>query len=214
VRVVIAEDSTLLREGLARLLADGGFDVVARCCDANELRDAVRRLTPDVAVVDVRLPPAYSDEGARAALEIRAAHPGVSVLLLSQDVDPSHAIALVGERPGGFGYLLKKRVLEVADFLDALRLVARGGFVIEPEVMARLVGGPRNEGRLGELTRREHEVLGLIAEGLSNRGICDRLFLSGKTVESHVNSIFWKLGLTPAVDTHRRVLAALEFIAS
>ena len=213
-RVVIAEDSALLREGLARLLADGGFEVVACCGDAAELLTAVRVHEPDVAVVDVRMPPTQTDEGARAARELRTEHPDVAVLLLSQAVEPAHAVALFRERPDGFGYLLKERVLDIEDFLDAVRIVARGGTIVDPEVMARLLGTRRAEGRLAELTAREREVLRLIAEGLSNGGICRRLFLSPKTVETHVNSIFGKLRLVPAQDDHRRVLAVLAFLNS
>jgi DNA-binding NarL/FixJ family response regulator len=211
-RVVIAEDSVLLREGLARVLSDGGFEVVAHAGDAAELRRAVRRHKPDVAVVDIRMPPTQTDEGARAALEIRAEQPDVAVLLLSQVVEATHALALASERPEGFGYLLKDRVLEIDDFLEAVRRVGKGGTAIDPEVIGQLLGRRREEDPLGELTPREREVLGLMAEGLSNRGICEKLVVSPKTVETHVNSIFWKLGLMPAPDEHRRVLAVLAFL--
>jgi DNA-binding NarL/FixJ family response regulator len=212
VRVVIAEDSVLLREGLARVLSDGGFDVVAQAANADELKRAVRRFKPDVAVADVRMPPTQTDEGARAALEIRAESPEVAVLLLSQIVEATHALALVSERPEGFGYLLKDRVLEIDDFLDAVRRVGRGGTAIDPEVIGQLLGRKRAESPLDELTPREREVLELMAQGLSNRGICEKLFISPKTVETHVNSIFGKLGLMPAQDEHRRVLAVLAFL--
>jgi DNA-binding NarL/FixJ family response regulator len=212
VRVVIAEDSVLLREGLARVLTDGGFEVVAQAANADELRKAVRRFKPDVAVVDIRMPPTQTDEGARAALEIRAEQPDVAVLLLSQVIEATHALALVSERPSGFGYLLKDRVLEIDDFLDAVRRVAKGGTAIDPEVIGQLLGRRREEGPLDELTPREREVLGLMAQGLSNRGICEKLVVSPKTVETHVNSIFGKLGLMPAQDEHRRVLAVLAFL--
>jgi DNA-binding NarL/FixJ family response regulator len=214
VRVVIAEDSALLREGLARILTEGGFEVLAQTTNAEELRDAVRRRKPDVAVVDVRMPPTHTDEGARAAREIRDTHPEVGILLLSQVVEAAHALALVSEHPEGFGYLLKDRVLEIDDFLEAVRRVGRGGTAIDPHVIGQLLGRKREDDPLGELTPREREVLGLMAEGLSNRGICTRLFLSPKTVETHVSSIFLKLGLMPAADDHRRVLAVLEFIRS
>jgi DNA-binding NarL/FixJ family response regulator len=214
VRVVIAEDSALLREGLARILAEGGFEVAAQCVNADELRDAVRRRKPDVAVVDVRMPPTHTDEGARAAREIRAEYPEVGVLLLSQVVEAAHALALFSERPEGFGYLLKDRVLEIDDFLEAVRRVSRGGTAIDPAVIAQLLGRPREDDPLAELTPREREVLALMAEGLSNRGICGRLFLSPKTVEAHVKNIFMKLGLMPAPDDHRRVLAVLAFLRS
>ncbi|HET8873694.1 MAG TPA: response regulator transcription factor [Gaiellaceae bacterium] len=210
-RVVIAEDSVLLREGLARVLADGGFDVVAQAVNADELKAAVRRYQPDVAVVDIRMPPTQTDEGARAALELRADQQ-IPILLLSQVVEATHALALVSEQPEGFGYLLKDRVLEIDDFLEAVRRVGKGGTAIDPEVIGQLLGRRREEGPLDELTPREREVLGLMAEGLSNRGICEKLVVSPKTIESHVNSIFWKLGLIPVPDEHRRVLAVLAFL--
>jgi DNA-binding NarL/FixJ family response regulator len=212
VRVVIAEDSVLLREGLARVLADGGFEVVAQAGDADELRRHVRLEKPDVAIVDIRMPPTQTDEGARAALELRAEQPDVAVLLLSQIVEATHALALASENPSGFGYLLKDRVLEIDEFLDAVRRVARGGTAIDPEVIAQLLGRRREEDPLGELSPREREVLTFMAEGLSNRGICEKLVVSPKTVETHVNSIFWKLDLVPAPDEHRRVLAVLAFL--
>jgi DNA-binding NarL/FixJ family response regulator len=212
VRVVIAEDSVLLREGLARVLADGGFEVVARAANGDELKKAVRRFKPDVAVVDVRMPPTQTDEGARAAVEIRAEQPEVAVLLLSQVIEATHALTLVSESAEGFGYLLKDRVLEIDDFLDAVRRVGKGGTAIDPEVIAQLLGRKRDEGPLDELTPREREVLELMAQGLSNRGICEKLFVSPKTVETHVNSIFGKLGLMPAQDEHRRVLAVLTYL--
>ena len=211
-RVVIAEDSVLLREGLARLLADGGFEVAAQAADASELKKAVRRFKPDVAVVDVRMPPTQTDEGARAALEIRAEQPEVAILLLSQVVEATHALALVSERPEGFGYLLKDRVLEIDDFLEAVRRVGKGGTAIDPEVIAQLLGRKRQASPLDELTPREREVLELMAQGLSNKGICEKLVVSPKTVETHVNSIFWKLDLLPAQDEHRRVLAVLAYL--
>jgi DNA-binding NarL/FixJ family response regulator len=212
VRVVIAEDSVLLREGLVRVLEADGFEVAAQVGDADALREAVRRERPDVALVDIRMPPTQSDEGTRAARAIRSEHPDVNVLFLSQVVDARPALQLFGERPEGFGYLLKDRVLEIDDFLDAVRRVARGGSAIDPEVVAQLVGRPREHDPLGALTRREREVLSLMAEGRSNRGICAKLFLSPKTVETHVNSIFTKLGLASAPDDHRRVLAVLAFL--
>jgi DNA-binding NarL/FixJ family response regulator len=214
VRVVIAEDSALLREGLARILAEGGFEVAGQCANADELHDVVRRRRPNVAVVDVRMPPTHSDEGARAARELREEYPEMGVLLLSQVVEAAHALALFSERPEGFGYLLKDRVLEIDDFLEAVRRVGRGGTAIDPDVIAQLLGRPREDDPLSELTPREREVLALMAEGLSNRGICGRLFLSPKTVEAHVKNIFMKLGLMPAPDDHRRVLAVLAFLRS
>jgi len=214
VRVVIAEDSALLREGLARILAEGDFEVAGQCANADELRDVVRRRRPNVAVVDVRMPPTHTDEGARAARELREKYPEMGVLLLSQVVEAAHALALFSERPEGFGYLLKDRVLEIDDFLEAVRRVGRGGTAIDPDVIAQLLGRPREDDPLAELTPREREVLALMAEGLSNRGICGRLFLSPKTVEAHVKNIFMKLGLMPAPDDHRRVLAVLAFLRS
>lgn len=213
-RVVIAEDSALLREGLARILADGDFEVAGQCANAEELLDVVRRRRPNVAVVDVRMPPTHTDEGARAARELREEYPEMGVLLLSQVVEAAHALALFSERPEGFGYLLKDRVLEIDDFLEAVRRVGRGGTAIDPDVIAQLLGRPREDDPLSELTPREREVLALMAEGLSNRGICGRLFLSPKTVEAHVKNIFMKLGLMPAPDDHRRVLAVLAFLRS
>jgi DNA-binding NarL/FixJ family response regulator len=212
VRVVIADDSVLLREGLVRVVAEGGFDVVDHVGNADELLASVRRDEPDVAIVDVRMPPTYTDEGARAARDIRQRHPDVGVLVLSQVVEPTHALALFTDNAEGFGYLLKDRVVEIDEFLDAIRRVARGGTAIDPEVIAELVGRRRDDGPIGELTPREREVLGLMAEGRSNQAISQKLFLSTRTIETHVNSIFLKLGLLPAPDDHRRVLAVLAFL--
>jgi DNA-binding NarL/FixJ family response regulator len=214
VRVVIADDSVLLREGLARVLTGDGFELVAQVGTADDLLAAVTRERPDVAIVDVRMPPTQTDEGARAAREIRERHPEIGVLVLSQVVEPTHALALFSERPEGFGYLLKDRVLELDDFLDAVRRVARGGTAIDPEVIAQLVGRRRLDDPLAELTPREREVLGLMAEGRSNQAISQKLWLSPRTIESHVNGIFLKLGLMPAPDDHRRVLAVLAFLRS
>jgi len=212
VRVVIADDSVLLREGLARVLTEGGFEIVAQAANADELRKAVRRFKPDIAIVDVRMPPTHTDEGARAAVEIRAEQPEVAILVLSQVIEAAHAMQLFSERPEGFGYLLKDRVLEIDDFLESVRRVGRGGTAIDPEVIGQLVGRRRDDGPLDELTAREREVLELMAQGLSNRGICEKLVISPKTVETHVNSIFFKLDLMPAQDEHRRVLAVLAFL--
>jgi serine/threonine-protein kinase len=211
VRVVIAEDSVLMREGLARVLTEGGCEVVAQASDAPSLLKAVRNWRPDVAVVDVRMPPTQTREGAEAAQQIRENHPDVAVLLLSHVVEATYALRLFQERAEGFGYLLKDRVLEIDDFLDAVRRVAKGGTAVDPEVVAQLMG-QRSGNALADLSPREREVLELMAEGLSNGGICRRLFLSPKTVETHVNSIFTKLRLAPAPDDHRRVLAVLTYM--
>ncbi len=212
-RVVIAEDSVLLREGLARLLVEAECEVVAQVDNASDLRAAVRREKPDVAIVDIRMPPTQTDEGAQAAEEIRAEQPEVGILLLSQVVEPRHALKLFSESPEGFGYLLKDRVLEIDDFVEAVRRVGRGGTAMDPEVVGQLLGRRRQGSRLDELTPREREVLALMAEGRSNQGICAKLFLSPKTIETHVASIFMKLGLQQAPDDHRRVLAVLAYLA-
>ena len=211
-RVVIADDSVLLREGLAKILADGGFDVVGQAGNADELLLKVRSYDPDVAIVDVRMPPTHTDEGAEAAGTIRSTYPEVGVLLLSQIVEARRALQLFSERPEGFGYLLKDRVLEIDDFLDAVRRVGRGGTAIDPDVIAQLVGRRRPDDPLLELTKRESEVLALMAEGRSNQGIGQKLFLSPKTIEMHIHHIFRKLALEVASDSHRRVLAVLAYL--
>jgi DNA-binding NarL/FixJ family response regulator len=212
VRVVVAEDSVLFREGLVRLLDDAGIEVAAQARDAQELRSSVEREQPDVAIVDVRMPPTHTDEGTKVAKELKADRPELGVLVLSQIVESVHALDLFSDHPQGFGYLLKDRVLAVDEFLEAVRRVAGGGTVIDPEVVGQLMGRRRERDPLEELTPREREVLGLMAEGLSNRGICERLVLSPKTIETHVNSIFMKLNLPPTPDDHRRVLAVLAFL--
>jgi len=212
VRVVVAEDSVLFREGLVRLLDEAGIEVAAQARDAHELRTFVERERPDVAIVDVRMPPTHTDEGTKVAKELKADRPELGVLVLSQIVESVHALDLFSDHPQGFGYLLKDRVLAVDEFLEAVRRVAGGGTVIDPEVVGQLMGRRRERDPLEELTPREREVLGLMAEGLSNRGICERLVLSPKTIETHVNSIFMKLNLPPAPDDHRRVLAVLTFL--
>jgi DNA-binding NarL/FixJ family response regulator len=212
-RVIVADDSALLREGTARLLEDGGFDVVAQAGDADELLLRVRSYHPDVAIVDIRMPPTHTDEGVRAAEQIRSEYPDIAVLLLSQVVEPRRALALFRDRPQGFGYLLKDRVFEIDDFLAAVRRVARGGTAVDPDVVARLVGRHGDADPIASLTAREHEVLALMAEGRSNRAICERLFLSPKTIETHVSNIFGKLQLAQAPDDHRRVLAVLAYLA-
>jgi DNA-binding NarL/FixJ family response regulator len=212
VRVVIAEDSVLLREGVAKLLEDEGFQVVGRAGDAEQLLLEVRSYKPDVAVVDVRMPPTHTDEGARAAVAIREQHPEVGVLLLSQVIEATFALRLLSETPAGFGYLLKDRVLDVDDFVDAVRRVARGGTAVDPKVVSELLGRTRPNDPVGLLTERERSVLELMAEGRSNAGIGRKLFLSPKTVEAHVHAILTKLDLTPATDDHRRVLAVLAYL--
>jgi DNA-binding NarL/FixJ family response regulator len=212
VRVVIAEDSVLLREGLRSLLEEAGFDVVAQVGDGNALRDVVRAQRPDLAIVDVRMPPDHTDEGARAVVELRAEMPQLRVLLLSQDVEARTALTLMQEQPAGFGYLLKDRVLELDDFLDAVARVARGGSAIDPEVVVRMLDQRNGRDRLDMLTARERELLALLAEGHSNAALCARLHLAEKTVDSHVHSIFRKLGLTETPDQNRRVMAVLAFL--
>jgi DNA-binding NarL/FixJ family response regulator len=213
IRIVLADDSLLLREGIARLLGEAGFDVVAQAGDATSLLAAVREHHPDVAITDIRMPPTHTDEGLRAAESIREEHgEAVGVLVLSQYVDTTFALRLVADGSGGMGYLLKDRVDDLEDFADAVRRIARGGSVIDPEVVAQLVGRRRARVPLDDLTEREREVLALIAEGRSNQAICDRLFLAPKTVEAHIANIFSKLELLPAPDDHRRVLAVLAHL--
>jgi DNA-binding NarL/FixJ family response regulator len=214
VRVVIADDSLLLREGVAHVLVENGIEVVAEVGDATALREAVDRFEPDLAIIDVRMPPTQTDEGARAAVEIRSEHPGVSVLLLSQVVEAQHALTLFSEHPEGFGYLLKDRVLAIDDFIQSVNRVAAGGTAIDPDVVGQLLGRRRAHNQLDELTGRERDVLALMAEGRSNRGICQKLFLSPKTVEGYVHRIFGKLRIPPAPDDHRRVLAVLTYLRS
>jgi DNA-binding NarL/FixJ family response regulator len=211
-RVVIADDSVLFREGLARVLTEAGIEVAALVGDGDALRGAVAEAKPDVAIVDVRMPPTQTDEGTRVAREIRAEDPSVAVLVLSQTIEVRHAFELFSEQPEGFGYLLKDRVLDVDEFVESVRRVARGGTVVDPEVVGQLIGRRRMHDPLEELTPREREVLELMAEGLSNQGICRKLVLSPKTVETHVHSIFGKLSLPQEPDEHRRVLAVLAFL--
>jgi DNA-binding NarL/FixJ family response regulator len=210
VRVVIAEDTVLLREGLAGLLEDAGHEVVGRAGDADALLALIGEHAPDLAVVDVCVPPDYDDEGTRAAAEIRRTHPSTGVLVLSQHIETTHAVELAGL--GGFGYLLKDRVFDVDEFLDALRRVAGGGSALDPEVVTQLIGHQRRADPLAKLTAREREVLALMAEGRTNRGVARRLFLTERTVETHVAGIMTKLGLATGEEDHRRVLAVITYL--
>jgi DNA-binding NarL/FixJ family response regulator len=214
VRVVVAEDSVLLREGVVRLLVEAGFDVVAQAGDADDLRRRVYAHKPDVAVVDVRMPPDHTDDGLRAALEIRERQPSTGVLVLSQYIEEGYALDLITQGGGGIGYLLKDRVADVDRFLDAVRRVAGGGSALDPEVVAQLLGRRRRDDPLEALTPREREVLELMAEGRSNAAIADSLVVTERAVEKHVTSIFSKLDLTPTAEDHRRVLAVLTFLRS
>jgi DNA-binding NarL/FixJ family response regulator len=211
VRVVIAEDAVLLREGLAGLLEDAGHSVLSRVGDAETLLAAVAEHEPDLAIVDVRMPPTYEDEGMRAAVEIRRLHPETGVLVLSQHVESRFAIELVSSS-GGFGYLLKDRVLDVGEFLDAADRVSRGGSALDSEVVKQLLPAPQADDPLADLTPREREVLALVAEGRTNASIAKELWLTEKTVETHVSSILGKLDLPQDSDTHRRVLAVVTYL--
>ena len=211
-RVVIAEDQVLLREGLARLFEDGGHRVVASLGSAEHLPATVAEHDPDLLVVDIRMPPTFTDEGARAASELKRAHPALGVLVLSQHVETAHAIELVSL--GGFGYLLKDRVLDVSEFLDAAERVANGGSALDPKVVATLVTHRDDGDPLADLTEREREVLELMAEGLTNTGIAKRLYLSERTVEAHVRHVLMKLDVPQSEDGHRRVLAVLAHLSA
>jgi DNA-binding NarL/FixJ family response regulator len=211
-RVVVAEDSVLLREGVARLLQEAGHEVVGQAGDADDLMRKVRAHKPDLAVVDVRMPPTQTDEGLRAAKEIRAELPGVGVLVLSAYVEPTYAQELLADNAEGLGYLLKDRVSDVSAFADAVERVGTGGSALDPEVVSVLMGRSRDDDPLEELTPREREVLGLMAEGRSNAAIAEQLVITERAVEKHVTSIFGKLGLTASGEDHRRVLAVLRFL--
>ncbi len=213
IRVVLADDTVLLREGVARLLADSGFDVCAQSGDAEDLLRHVAMHKPDVAVVDIRMPPTHTDEGLRAAREIRQSFPGTGVLVLSQYVEAAYAMDLLSESTEGVGYLLKDRVSDVDQFAASVRRVAEGGSALDPAVVGELVSRRRHDDPLGELTPREREVMALMAEGRSNQAIADRLFVTLRAVEKHVTSIFSKLGLPASTDDHRRVLAVLLFLS-
>ncbi|HYZ28553.1 MAG TPA: response regulator transcription factor [Thermoleophilaceae bacterium] len=213
-RVVIADDEALLRDGLARLLEDAGFVVAGRCGDAQALLRMVESRLPDIAIVDIRMPPNHGDDGLLAAQEIRRRHPATGVLVLSHVLDSRYAARLLEEVPERVGYLLKERVSDLAVLADALRRIDEGECVIDPTIVSRLVARKRARGPLDELTEREREVLALVAEGRSNGAIAERLFLSRKTVDAHISQIFLKLGLRESPADHRRVLAVLAFLRS
>jgi DNA-binding NarL/FixJ family response regulator len=212
VKVVIADDAVLLREGIAQVLAAKGFDVVGQCGTPEELMLKVRSYTPDVAVVDIRMPPTNTDEGLRAAKEIRANHPQTGVLVLSQYVEAEYALELLAEGAEGVGYLLKDRVSDIDEFAAAVRRVGEGGSALDPAIVSQLVGRRRKDDPLDQLTAREREVLELMAEGRSNRAISERLFVTERAVEKHVTNIFGKLRLPAGAEDHRRVLAVLAFL--
>jgi DNA-binding NarL/FixJ family response regulator len=211
-RVVVADDVMLTRQGIVRLLRDAAVDVIAEAEDADGLLRHVRLTRPDAAIVDIRMPPTHTDEGLVAAQQIRRDYPDVGVLVLSQYVEPSYALRLIQEHPERVGYLLKDRVYDVASLVDALRRIDDGETVVDPTIVARLVGRHRHADPLAELTDREREVLGLLAEGLSNKALAARLFVTERTVEAHVKQIFLKLDLGVDPDSHRRVLAVLAYL--
>jgi DNA-binding NarL/FixJ family response regulator len=212
VRAVIADDSALLREGLARLLAEAGIDICALVGDGEALEDAVEEHRPDIALVDIRMPPTFTHEGAEAALRLREAWPELAILLLSQTLESRFAATLARDHPARFGYLLKDRVLDVATLLDAMDRIVGGGTVLDPEVVSHLLGRRSKGAALAELTTRERQVLELMAQGFTNSGIARTLYVHEKTVDSHISMIFIKLGLLPEVEAHRRVLAVLTWL--
>ncbi len=211
-RVVVAEDLMLTREGIVRLLGDAGIDVVGVAEDADALLRLVHQQRPDVAITDIRMPPTHTDEGLAAAARIRAEYPTTGVLVLSQYVEPSYAMRLLADHPESVGYLLKERVFDVAVLVDALRRITDGETVIDPTIVSRLLGRKRRDDPLATLTDREREVLALVAEGLSNRAIAERIVVTDRTVEAHISQIFGKLGLEESTTVHRRVLAVLAFL--
>jgi DNA-binding NarL/FixJ family response regulator len=215
VRVVIADDSVLLREGVSRLLAETGFEVVGQAGDADELLREVARTAPDVAIIDIRMPPTHTDEGLRAARELRSRYPSLGILVLSQYVRPSYAFELLADDARGVGYLLKDRVSDLRELAGAVERVGMGGSVLDPSVVAQLIGRRRRgHDPIDDLTEREREVLGLVAEGRSNRAIAERLVITERTVEKHVRSILMKLRIPESQDDHRRVLAVLAYLGS
>jgi DNA-binding NarL/FixJ family response regulator len=214
VRVVVGEDSVLLREGIVRVLGEAGFEVVAQAGDAEELVRKVSAHKPDVAVVDIKMPPTETDDGLRAAMEIRRRLPETGVIVLSQYLEEGYALDLVADGAEGTGYLLKDRVGDVEHFADSVRRVGEGGSALDPEVVLQILGRRRRDDRLAGLTERDHEVLALMAEGRSNQAIARRLVVSERAVEKHVTSVFDKLGLVPEPEDHRRVLAVLTFLRS
>jgi DNA-binding NarL/FixJ family response regulator len=212
VRAVVADDVMLTRAGIVHVLSESGIDVVAEATDGDELWSAVERTAPDVAIVDIRMPPTHTDEGIQLARRIRREHPSTAVLVLSHHIEPVYAAELLADHPEGTGYLLKDRILESSVLFDALRRLADGETVVDPTIVARLVARRRAPDPLGDLSPRELEVLGLVAEGLSNRAIAARLYVGERTVEAHVTHIFLKLGLDESPESHRRVLAVLAFL--
>jgi DNA-binding NarL/FixJ family response regulator len=212
IRTIVADDSVLLRDGVVRLLGDSGFEVVAAVGDAQALLDAATEQSPDLCIIDVRMPPTHTDEGLRAAIEIKRRSPETAVLVLSQYVEERYAGELLTGNVSGVGYLLKDRVIDVDDFLASLRRVAAGGSAVDTEVISQILGRSRNRAEIDRLTPREREVLTLMAEGLSNAGIADRLVVSAGAVEKHISNVFMKLGLEPEEGAHRRVLAVLTYL--
>ena len=213
-RIVIAEDSAVIRAGLAEILTDRGHEIVAAVGDAEALKVAVAADKPDVAIVDVRMPPGHTDEGLRAAIAIRRDHPGIGILVFSQYIETRYAADLLATGSGGIGYLLKDRVANVAEFTDAITRIAAGGTALDPEVVSGLLSASRHASALAALTAREHDVLALMAEGRSNSAIADRIFVSERAVEKHISNIFTKLGLPPSDSDHRRVLAVLAYLGT